>query len=184
MFSVGALRPMRRALVVAAFAALGACVDRAPTEPVTPTSRGSLDGLFSSSPRLVECHTDETLTATSLITALGGTLSIGGTSVFFPAGAVLAQTDFELTIPASRYVEVDIRAQGYDHFLFEPGLPAVVTIDYSRCNRSDILVKPLSVWYIDSETKELKENLGGIDNKLTRSITFTTPHLSGYAIAF
>jgi hypothetical protein len=184
MFSVGALRPMRRALVAAALAVLAACADRTPTEPVNPASGGSLDGLSSSNPKLVECPTDERLTTGGPITALGGTLAIGGTSVFFPAGAVLAETDFELTIPASRYVEVEINAKGFEHFVFEPGFPAVVTIDYSRCNRSDILVKPLSVWYIDSETKELKYDVGGVDNKLTRSITFTTPHLSGYAIAF
>lgn len=181
MFRAGTVRPIRRVLVFAALAVLGACGDQRPTEPIKPAAA---DGLFSSGPKLVECHTDETLTASEPIGLLGGTISIGGTSVLFPAGAVLGTTDFTLTIPASRYVEVEITANGHEHFPFEPGKPAVVTIDYSRCNRADVLIKPLSVWYIDSETKELKENLGGIDNKLTRSITFTTPHLSGYAIAF
>ena len=42
---------------------------------------------------------------------------------------------------------------------------------------------PLTVWYIDSETKAPLENMGGVDEKLTRTITFVTSHLSEYAIA-
>jgi len=59
-----------------------------------------------------------------------------------------------------------------------------VTIDYSRCNRWSTLFKLLSVWNIDQDTKALLQNMGGIDNKLTQSITFVTPHFSGFAIAY
>jgi hypothetical protein len=183
MFTFRAVRPMRRLLVVVALAALGACAEQRPTEPTKPGASGSLDGLFSSGPKLVQCATDETTSAVGSITELGGTLSIGGTSVVFPAGAVLGATNVTLTIPASRYVEIEIKADDQEHFVFEQ--PIVVTIDYSRCQRSDVLVKPLSVWYIDAQTKDLLEQMTvGIDNKLTQSITFSTPHLSGYAIAF
>ena len=33
------------------------------------------------------------------------------------------------------------------------------------------------------DTKELLELMPSIDNKLTRTVTFTTGHLSGYALA-
>jgi hypothetical protein len=39
------------------------------------------------------------------------------------------------------------------------------------------------VWYIDPATGTLLENMLGVDNKLTRTITFSTGHLSGYAVA-
>jgi hypothetical protein len=183
MFRAGAVRPMRRVLVFAALAVLGACGDQRPTEPIKPTAGGSRDGLFSSGPKLVECHTDETLTNSAIIDALGGLVSIGGTKVVFPAGALLTPTTVTLTIPASRYVEIAIKTDGADYFP-EPLKQPIVTIDYSRCNRSDILVKPLTAWYIDSETKDLLEKMIGTDDKLTRSVTFTTSHFSGYAIAF
>jgi hypothetical protein len=186
MFRVGGVRQMRGVhfLLVAAVTALGACGDQRPTEPVGPAAGGSVEGLLSSSgPKLVECHTDETHTESAIIDALGGLVSIGGTKVVFPAGALPGPTSVTLTIPASRYVEIAITTDGPSYFpdlLKQP----VVTIDYSRCNRSDILLKPLTAWYIDSETKDLLEEMLGTDDKLTRSVTFTTSHFSGYAIAF
>jgi hypothetical protein len=184
MFRVGAVRPMRRVLVVAALAVLGACGDQRPTEPAKPATGGSLDGLLSSGPKLVECHIDETKSTTALIDAGGGTVALDGTSVLFPLGALAGPTIVTLTIPASRYIEVAIQTDGQRYFPVDLPQP-VVTIDYSRCNRSDVLVKPLMVWYIDSETKALLENMDVLfDNKLLQRITFSTGHFSGYAIAF
>jgi hypothetical protein len=180
MFKVGTLRPIRLAFAIAALGTLGACGEQ-PTKPADPVANNLL-GLFSSGPRLVECQTDESISTEGSIGPLGGILSIGGTSVAIPEGALLDPINVRLTIPASKYVEVEIRAGDYEHFVFE--LPISVTIDYWRCTRSDVLFKPLSAWYINSQTKALEENMLGIDNKLTRSVTFTTPHLSGYAIAF
>ena len=186
MFSVGALRPMTRVLLTAAVAALsilGACGDQNPTAPVGPTGDGSASLLFPSSPKLLECPTDETKSETAVIDALGGTIGIDGTSVRFPAGALLGPTTVTLTIPASRYVEIDIHTDGQTEFLNLLQRP-IVTISYSRCNGSEVLFKLLSAWYIDSDTKELLERQLGFDNKLTRSVTFRARHFSGYAIAF
>jgi hypothetical protein len=170
---------MRRLLVVAALATLGACGDQRPTEPPDPAATGSLLG--PSSPTLVECPTSETKTKTAKIGFLGGTLSIDGTSVVFPEGALPGLTTVTLTIPASRYVEIAIETNGAKYFhVAQP----IVTISYSRCRRNDVLVKPLTAWYIDADTKDLLEKMVGTDNKLTQSVTFTTSHFSGYAIAF
>ena len=183
MFTVGRVRPMRRTLLAAALALLGACGDQRPTEPVTPAAPDSPDRLLGfSGPKLVECPTDETLTKSATIGPLGGVLSLGATSITVPIGALLGETELKLTIPASRYVEIDVTANGLQHFVFEE--PVVVSIDYWRCNRSDVLFKPLTAWYIDSDTKDLLERMPSFDNKLTRQVTFTTLHLSGYAIAF
>jgi hypothetical protein len=162
------------------------CSD-APTAPATPSpadSSSKLLGLpiFGSTPKLLYCPTSETTTTSGVIGSLGGTLSLLGTSVTIPGGALLDDTTVELTIPAGQYMEVDLSVNNGQHINFLQ--PVVVTIDYSRCNRFSTLLKLLSVWNIDQDTKALLENMGGVDNKLTQSITFVTPHFSGFAIAY
>lgn len=130
---------------------------------------------------LVECPTSEGSSSTALVTPLGGLVSVGGTSVSIPAGALLAPTTVTVTVPASQLMEIDVSVEGLDHFIFE--LPVTITLSYARCNRSDIDHAPLTVWYIDSATKEPLESMGGVDDKLLRTVTFTTGHLSGYALA-
>jgi hypothetical protein len=187
MFRVGVVCQAKHLLaVVALMAAVGGCGEQTPTAPRQQTNAGGASALLSSGPRLVECPTDETLSARATIDPFAldeTTISIGGTSITFPVGAVLDPVSVELTIPASRYVEIRLRANDQEHFDEFKKLLAV-TIDYSRCNRNDVLFRPVTVWYIDSETKQLLSPMGGIDNKLTRSITFFTDHFSGYAIAF
>jgi hypothetical protein len=167
-------------LAIAALWTLGACGDPQPTEPTRPTATDFLGAPSSSSPTLVECPTSDTKTKSAQIGVLGGTLSIDGTSVLFPKGALPGLTTVTLTVPASKYVEVDITADGVEYFVLKP----IVTISYARCARNDVLFRPLTAWYIDAETKGLLEKMATIDNKLTRSVTFSTSHFSGYAIAF
>jgi hypothetical protein len=180
MFRLRALPSIGRILAIAALSALGACGDRTPTAPTDPRATGSLLG--SSEPKLVECPTDETKTKTLEIldVSIENILSIDGTSVLFPPFSLDDPTTVTLTIPASKYVEIAIQTSGqYKFDLIKP----IVTISYARCNRFDVLLKPLTAWYIDAE-KEPKEKMDGIDNKLTRSVTFPADHFSGYAIAF
>lgn len=120
-------------------------------------------------------------TTTGVIGPLGGLLSIGGTRVLIPANAVLAPTAFRLTVPASRLVEISVRAGDAEHFLFEQ--PVLVTIDYGRCADAVPLSSPLSVWHIDETSKSLLENMSAVDLRLLHTITFYTGHLSGYAVA-
>lgn len=172
---------------------LGASCSDGPTAPTPPHSLSPADSsskllglpIFGGggySPRLLSCPTDQTQQTTALIGSLGGTLSLLGTSVQIPTGALLGDTQVELTIPAGQYMEVDLSVDNGQHISFLR--PVIVTIDYSRCNRWSTLFKLLSVWNIDQDTKALLENMGGIDNKLTQSITFVTPHFSGFAIAY
>ena len=152
------------------------CGEHRATAPGTSASRS--DG---SSPSLVECPSNETTTTSAVVGLLGGAINLGGTSITIPAGALTAPTLLQVTVPASRYMEIDVTAVGFTSFLFQQ--PVSVTIDYSRCTRSDIDQKTLHVWHIDPVTKELLEDMGGTDDKASRRITFTTGHLSGYAVA-
>jgi hypothetical protein len=175
------------ALTFALLVLAGSCRDaptapRAPSNGAPPSGFIGLPGLFGS-PRLLYCPSNESQQTSAILGINGGTLSLGGTTVTLPVGALLQdQTSVELSIPAGRYMEVDLTVNGGQHMTFPQ--PIVVTIDYSRCNRLATLLARLSVWNIDPDTKALLENMGGIDNKLTRSITFTTPHFSGFAIAY
>jgi hypothetical protein len=79
-------------------------------------------------------------------------------------------------------MEVDIRANNFTSFLFNS--PISVSIDYSRCDPASTDGRALSVWHIDEQSKALLQNMGGVNDPVARKITFSTPHLSGYAIAF
>lgn len=135
----------------------------------------------SSGANLLVCPVDTSVSVHTIIGSLGGALSIGGTSVAIPAGALLGDTTVTLTLPAGQLMEADLSVGAGQSIVFLK--PVVVTIDYSRCGRAEQTALPLSVWNIDEHTKALLENMGGLDNKLTQQLTFTTIHFSGYAVA-
>lgn len=143
--------------------------------------RAAVDALLSASSKLIECKTDETHSTSGVIGIAGGVLSTGGVTITIPPDALLSDVVVNLTVPASKYVETDISIEGTDHFEFE--LPVTVAMSYSRCTRTDINLQSLSAWYIDSNTKQLLAKMPSVDDKLLRTVTFTTDHLSGYAIA-
>jgi hypothetical protein len=176
--------PRRRLLLAAAaaFAVLsGSCGEpRATTPSDHPTSSSAL--LTTSSPQLLECPTTQSLSTLGIVGPLGGTLSIGAASITIPPGALSLPTLFDVTVPASPYMEIDITANRLRSFLFNS--PVSVTIDYSRCDPAATAGLTLSVWHIDVASKALLENMGGVNDTTARRITFSTPHLSGYAIAF
>ncbi|WP_331071626.1 hypothetical protein [Longimicrobium sp.] len=128
----------------------------------------------------LECPAAPATSSTTTIGALGGVLEAGGHRVIIPANAVLMPTRFTMTVPASRYVEVDVKAAGLEHFEFLQ--PVVLSLSYARCTRADIDRGNLRIYYVDSGTREILEDKGGVDNKLTRTVTTATDHFSGYLI--
>jgi len=174
-----------RLVIAASAAALVACGEpmssTSPAAPGANTATGASDHRSTKANNLLECPVDTSAVTSALLGVHGGTISLGGSSVTIPAGALLGDQVVELTIPAGHYMEVDLSVNGGQSIVFQ--LPVVATIDYSRCGRSEATLKPLSVWHIDEHTKALLENMGGIDDKLLQQITFTTGHFSGYAVA-
>ena len=168
--SLTALR--RRFAALLALGALGlASCDTTPTPPPDPGTA-----------RLVVCPNPTTVSKQALIGPLGGLLNIGNTVVAIPAGALSLPTLITVTIPASQYMEVDVTANDLLSFVFNKDIG--IRIDYSRCTDPALATSKLSVWHIDSQTKELLEFMGGVDNKSQRYIEFSTGHLSAYAVAF
>jgi hypothetical protein len=166
-----------RRFVLLLACALAAC------EPTSPESAPSITApayTASSGPRPLWCPSAETSWTTSIVTPLGGLVTLGGHSMLIPGGRLLEPTPINLMEPASRFMVMTIRAGAEEHFQFEG--PILVTISYARCAPWSV-VRPLQVWLVDPDTHELIENMGGFDNKLTRTVTFWTDHLSGYAIA-
>jgi hypothetical protein len=164
--------PIRRAAAVLALGLLGAVACEPPGTP--PPNPGS----FS----LVACPTTTTLRTQELIGLGGGLVDLAGTTIAIPDGALRLPTLITLTIPASEFMEIDVRANNLTSFLFRE--PIAVRLDYSRCTDPTLATRPVTVWEIDPQTKRLIEFKGGVDDKASRSITFTTEHLSVYAIAF
>lgn len=179
------LAHIRRLLVVAVFA-LAACNEPevtgiGPADSIAESAGDGTAGTPARTPRLVRCPTRLGATTTSIVGPLGGVLELRGSSITLPLGAVTVPTLMRLTVPPSRFMQVDITANDLPTFLFET--PVTVTIDYSRCRWSGSRRGTLTVWHIDPDTKALLENMGGTDDRARRRITFTTGHLSSYAIA-
>jgi hypothetical protein len=179
----------RLTLVVAALALFGCSdVSTRPEEgAVRPDTTQGPDTLTApdtggiAQRRLIECPTLQTSSNAGMIGVLGGTIAAAGTSIVLPAGSVLLGTLIRVTVPASTYMEVDVTANDLATFLFLKSV--TITIDYSRCPASVIAGKTLTVWHINSQTKALIQNMNGVNDPVQRRISFTTDHLSGYAIA-
>lgn len=158
---------------------ISACSDGVAPDLLAPSDVSAASTTYGHT--LIECPVNEAKSATETLTAQGGVLRLDGHELRLPLGAITAPKKFELAAPVSNYMEIRIRAGGGDSFTFER--PATITIDYSRCTRSNIDKDPLSVWKIDPETKELLHYLGGVDDKEARTITFQTDSLSTFSIA-
>lgn len=134
-------------------------------------------------PKAIPCPTNESVVASAVVGPLGGTVTAlpTATAILLPVGSLLTPTTFDVTVPASKFVVVDIKANGADHFTF--ALPVTIVLDYSRCSRSDILGASLGVYIYDPGTETLGEKMVSVDNKLLRQITFATNHLTSYVVA-
>ena len=136
-----------------------------------------------SSEQLLVCPTDTLRSARGTIGLSGGVIAAGGSSITIPAGAVVQPTAFEVEVPASRYMEVEIHAVGQEHYHFLA--PVLITIDYSRCPSDAIPPDVLLVGvHIDTESKSILDIMGGVNDSLHKQLTFSTGHLSGYAVAY
>jgi hypothetical protein len=118
-----------------------------------------------------------------VIGAEGGTLALGGTSVTIRAGVLSSPTTLTLSLPATGFMEVEIEADGQEHFVFAAAVS--LEIDYSRCPAADLRSRPLRVWHVEDEraSKVKFRNLGGTDDRANRKMSVATDHLSTYVIA-
>ena len=137
----------------------------------------------SPSLRLLACPTEEEARSHAVIGPDGGTLGARGTSITIPAGAVPVPTQFEVVVPVSPYMEVEIHAVGRGSYTFAQ--PASITINYARCPDDAVPADAaLEGVYVESGTRRVLERMGGTSDKNGHKVTFATPHLSGYIVAY
>ena len=133
--------------------------------------------------RLLACPTNDEARDAAVIGPEGGTLGARGTSITIPAGAVPEPTAFEVVVPASPYMEVEIHAVGQASYAFAQ--PAAVTINFARCPDDAVPEgATLEGVYVESGTRRVLEHMGGTADKNGKKLTFATPHLSGYIVAY
>lgn len=172
------------ALACALFAALSmtACDTPLPTEADTSPSFHRAPPESDQSPTFLVCPTKSTAAASGIIGPRGGTLRVAGHQLTIPEGAVDRPTRFTLEAPAGRHLKVDITAGSAAHYTF--AVPVTVTISYARCQRQNITEAVGPAWYIDSENGTPLEEVGGWADVRRKTFTFSTTHLSTYAVAY
>ena len=178
-------RHLRHLLATVVLGLLGAACSTqdsltAPAELAAPAGRvrRSLSAGGGDLNRLA-CPTAETHALTGVIGPAGGTLSVYGFRVDFPAGAVPVARLFTLRVLAGAYFTIDGSADGLGHYEF--AVPVNVTVDLARCGA---VPASIGAWYLDPTTGELVENMGGKFDPQTNTLRFTTPHFSGYSVAW
>jgi hypothetical protein len=176
------MRPQRlRFLTIALAASVGvaACVDRSPSVMAPEPAANVAEGTDSAGTTLLACSGRLAGVEFGTIGPLGGLLSVNGHSISIPAGAVLVPTPFTLMVPDTDIAEVEIQAADLAHYVFES--PVTITLSYAGCSAPD--VSSLTAWHIDPDSRQLLEDMGGTVDTVAKTVTFTTGHLSGYAIA-
>lgn len=178
---IRALQQARRCAVAALALALVACsADGSLTGPELVV-HSSVAAPQDDGPALLVCPSLESRSVSKIIGPRGGSITVAGTRLVVPAGAVRAETNFELTIPASQYLELDIVAGGREHYEFSR--PVTIRVNYAHCRSETAEVEALSAWHVDPSRVFLEE-MPGLDDKRGKKLTFETDHLSKYAIAW
>jgi hypothetical protein len=169
---------LRAAAAASLTAVLLSCVDAdGPTRPELALSPALslLDGV-----ELLHCPLSFSASSSATIGSGGGSLSVNGHELRIPEGAVTSPQKFTVAITASEYLELDIRADGHDHYVFAK--PVRITVSFDRCVDAALLEDELRVYYIDPDTKDAIEDVGGTVNTSDSSIAAWTDHLSDYAV--
>lgn len=158
---------------------ISSCAETLPLQP-SPESL-ALRRTTSPNVHLLSCPTPLTLTATKTIGPAGGSIQIAGHELHIPKGAVRRPTRFSVRAPAGESVQLDINAARQSHYRF--AVPARVTISYDRCPRQQDS-SDIDAWYIPDDAPARPEAMGGVHDPVHRTVTFTTIHLSTFAVAY
>ena len=148
-----------------------ASVDTVPTDTVTAP--------VPAPTQLLACPTTDQASSRAVIGPDGGSVGARGSVLTLPAGAVAEPTEFEVIVPASQYVEVHVHAVGRESFQFQK--PAYISINFARC--TSLPTEKLQAVYVDG-SGTIAEVMGVGADRVNKKLVFTTPHLSGYAIAW
>jgi hypothetical protein len=164
----------------AALTALAACADPASITR-TPDAVQLAASAGRKQPKPIACATSGRKKARGVIGRDGGSIRLGNTVLTLPAGAVTAPQKFEVHVPPSEFLEIEVTAKGHASFRFEK--PVTIIVDYSRCPALDLSSLPVAMWHVDETTGALLERMNTVLDPRARTITFVTSHLSVYIMA-
>jgi hypothetical protein len=133
-------------------------------------------------PELAVCPVRAPSTVSGVIGAGGGSLTHRGHRLTVDRGVLTRPTRFTITQPAGKHLRVEIEASGHKHYTFRA--PVSVTISYEGCERQHRLAEAPTAWYLPDNPNRPAQQMGGVIDRATRSITFPTTHLSTYAVAY
>ena len=154
-------------------------------EPTAPGAHGPAS-VFSMAEQgrpvqLVTCPSKEFVLSFAMLGPQGGTMTGGPVTMDVPPGALPTGRLFVISVPRSRYLEMQIAAVGVEHFIFD--LPVTITVDYSRCDLDQLDEQSLTAWFVDTQSLLPIEPMATEDDRLARRAVFITDHLSRYALA-
>ena len=136
--------------------------------------------------RLLACSWSGGATASEIIGADGGTISVDGHVVRIAQGAVREPTRFTVTSPAGRLVALTIEVSTVGTTF--PAPPVEATITYARCQRQDVDQRPLAVRMIaepgDGRLLLDGEEVPSREDREARSIDFLVVQRGTYAVAY
>ena len=171
----------RVATAAALAVGLTACTDLSTAPSASPASAPRLT--VASGTQVALCPSEDGASSRAWIGSEGGRLRARGSSITIPAGAVPEPTLFEIEVPASRYMKVEIHAVGRSDYRF--ARPATITINFSRCPSGAIPTgATIGGAYVDSATGAVLELMGGTVDWNGDKLSFPTDHLSGYVVAY
>lgn len=131
---------------------------------------------------LAVCPTPRTSRVSRVIGPRGGSLSLRGHRLTIGPGILTKAVRFTITEPAGRYLRVDFKAAGIEHYQFDS--PVEVTISYARCPRQHRMERNPTVWYLPASRREQGGEIPAVLNERRRSVRFLWTHLSTYAVAW
>ena len=109
-------RSLRAALLLVLGTALAACSDQSPIEPVHATAQSQVRSDLTTSTLLplVQWNTPRATAATSShnVGILGATIVTGGVTLVIPPLALTKTTTITMTVPAGKYVMVELQPHG------------------------------------------------------------------------
>jgi hypothetical protein len=155
------------------------------SEPTAPGSRNPASVFATTDPerpvKLVTCPSKVLALSFAVLGPQGGQLTAGPATLAVPPGALSAARVFAISVPRSRYMDVQILALGDEHFVFDQ--PVTITLDYSRCDLDELGEESLTAWFVDTESLQPLTPMLTEDDRLARRAVFVTDHLSRYALA-
>jgi hypothetical protein len=124
---------------------------------------------------LLRCDVLPYAGTTKVIGPLGGSISVGRSTLVIPAGALAASTVITAEQPSTSSAEVRFKPHGLAF-----AKPATLTMSYASCLQPSGYVR--SIVYMNDEGK-IVEAPPTVDNVVSDKVTGPIGHFSGYLIA-